>query len=232
MYKAAFLPLPLFYVMELDKFEFEIRDILLEAFGKQDSLTREHLLELFDYDEPMAAAIVGVLSSDGLVAEVGLSEQNYLPVLLVKKPTVAAFLQNGGYTRQFELAQENAQLVSVPDKQPQQAPILFQPKEEEPQEEITFNGLQQHETPQFAIEDYRSVPDAKPDDLQQLNAVLQKENKQYRQTLRERDEEIKSLNLKLKQQEYLKLLWWLAGALLLVIILLSYKLHVKIHQSL
>jgi len=216
--------------MELDKFEFEIRDILLEAFGKQDSLTREHLLELFDYDEPMAAAIVAVLSADGLVAEVGLSEQNYLPVLLVKKPTVEAFLRNGGYTRQFELAQENGQSVSLPDKQIQQNPIPFSPREEERQAEIASDGLQQQSTTQFEIEDYRSVPDAEPNNLQQLNAVLQKENKQYRQTLRERDEEIKTLNLKLKQQEYLKLLWWLAGVLLLVIIILSYKLHGKAHQ--
>jgi hypothetical protein len=216
--------------MEPDKFEFEIRDILLEAFGKQDSLTREHLLELFDYDEPMAAAIVAVLSADGLVAEVGLSEQNYLPVLLVKKPTVEAFLRNGGYTRQFELAQENAQSVSLPDKQIQQNPIPFSPREEERQAEITSDGLQQQSIPQFEIEDYRSVPDVEPNNLQQLNAVLQKENKQYRQTLRERDEEIKTLNLKLKQQEYLKLLWWFAGVLLLVIIILSYKLHGKAHQ--
>jgi hypothetical protein len=216
--------------MELDKFEFEIRDILLEAFGKQDSLTREHLLELFDYDEPMAAAIVGVLSADGLVAEVGLSEQNYLPVLLVKKPTVEAFLQNGGYTRQFEILLENAQSAPKPDEQIQQSPEPLQFEEEENPAEIITERLPQQQVPQFKITADRSEPDENAGDLLQLNAVLQKENKQYRQTIKEQDEEIKALNLKLKEQEYLKYLWWLAGALLLVIIVLSFKLHVKAHQ--
>lgn len=215
--------------MELDKFEYEIRDVVLEAFGKQDSLTRQYLLELFDDDEPMAAAIVAVLQADGLVAEVGLSEQYYLPVLLVRKPAALAFLQNGGYTRQFEIIQEKKQLAKEKEGTLFQDSSLFSiaPEEKEP---VIVNDLKPTYTSQPAPAEERYQGEADTNELQKLNAVLQKENRQYRQTLRERNEEIKQLSLKIKQLQYAKLLWWLAGFLLLVIIVLSYKLHVKVHH--
>lgn len=217
--------------MELDKFEYEIRDVVLEAFGKQDSLTREYLLELFDYDEPMAASIVAVLSADGLVAEVGLSEQNYLPVLLVKKPAVYTFLQNGGYTRQFEITSEKKQLGLEPEAFSQkqntgQANAIIEDK----QPGLYFDKIQQVNTfqPETVAESLGSATG--PDDQQTQYLALQKENRRHQNTIKERDEQIRLLKRKIKQLEYLKRLWWLAGVLLLVVIVLAYKLHTKGHH--
>ncbi len=215
--------------MELDKFEYEIRDVVLEAFGKQDSLTREYLLELFADDEPMAAAIVAVLSADGLVAEVGLSEQHYLPVLLVRKPAASAFLQNGGYTRQFEIALEKKQSGLPPDVQ--QKPSAGQQNViEEKQPALQFNGVQSSNIHQFKTTEEHFGPDTESGELQKQYLALQKEHQQQQQTIKERDEQIRLLKRKVKQLQYLKRLWWLAGVLLVVIIVLGYKLHVKVHH--
>lgn len=220
----------LIYAMELDKFEYEIRDVVLEAFGKQDSLTRDYLLELFDYDEPMAAAIVAVLSADGLVAEVGLSEEHYLPVLLVRKPAASVFLQNGGYTRQFEIALEKKQSGLQPNVQ--QKPNVAQPNViiDEKQPALQFNGIQSSNNSQFKTVEDDFGPVADPVELQKQYLALQKTNQQQQQTIKERDEQIRLLKRKVKRLEYLTRLWWLAGFLLLVIIVLVYKLHVKGHH--
>jgi predicted nucleic acid-binding Zn ribbon protein len=175
-------------------------DVVLEAFGKHDSLKREQILEIFDHDEPMAAAIVSILVEDDLVAEVGLSEQNYLPVLLVKKPKVSLFLQNGGYTGQGGLGNqfERLRLDLIDPQQSMPAEIGVRPDAKKLNSEQ--EGSQQH------------------------ILALQNENLRYQRSIKERDEQITSLNDRVRRLEYLKLLWWLLGILLLVIVVLSYKL--------
>jgi len=49
------------------------------------------------------------------------------------------------------------------------------------------------------------------EDLQKRNLQLQNESLEYQKFLRERDEQIKSLELKIKRFEYLKYLLWAAG---------------------
>ncbi|WP_259067777.1 hypothetical protein HDF24_19020 [Mucilaginibacter sp. X4EP1] len=216
--------------MELDKFEYEIRDVVLEAFGKQDSLTRQYLLELFDDDEPMAAAIVAVLQADGLVAEVGLSEQHYLPVLLVRKPAASAFLQNGGYTRQFEIALEKKHPGLQPDVEQQPNTVQQNVIIEERQPALQFNGVQSPNNHHSKTTEENFGPVTEPGELQKQYLALQKINQQQQQIIKERDEQIRLLKRKVKRLQYLKRVWWLAGFLLLIIMIMVYKSHVKVHH--
>ncbi|MDB4903946.1 MAG: hypothetical protein JWQ63_3227 [Mucilaginibacter sp.] len=79
--------------MELDRFEYEMLDALLEAFGQNKSLTREQVLDIFDHDEDYAASMIGFLESNGLVTVVG----NRLPLIINKEPRAVMFLANGGF---------------------------------------------------------------------------------------------------------------------------------------
>src|SRR5258707_5083147 len=79
--------------MELDKFEYEMLDAVLEAFGQNKSLTREQVLDIFDHDEDYAASMIGFLESNGLVTVVG----NKLPLVINKEPRAVVFLANGGF---------------------------------------------------------------------------------------------------------------------------------------
>jgi hypothetical protein len=91
---------------DLNEYECEMLDALLEAFGIPDSLTRLQLLELFDQDEATAFAMVQVLAREELVAEAGKHGDFELPEKLVLKPKGEKFLQEGGFTRRYQLAQE------------------------------------------------------------------------------------------------------------------------------
>ena len=71
---------------ELNEFECEMLDTMLEAFGIPDSLTRKQLMELFDQDEASAFAMVQILAREGLVAESGKHGNYELPERLVLKP--------------------------------------------------------------------------------------------------------------------------------------------------
>jgi hypothetical protein len=84
--------------MELDRFEYEMLDAILEAFGQHDSLTREQIMDIFDHDEDYAASMIGFLESSGLVSVVG----NRLPLLVNKEPSVVTFLENGGFANSNE----------------------------------------------------------------------------------------------------------------------------------
>jgi hypothetical protein len=83
----------IFIAMELDRFEYEMLDALLEAFGQNKSLTREQVLDIFDHDEDYAASMIGFLESNGLVTVVG----NRLPLIINKAPRAVMFLENGGF---------------------------------------------------------------------------------------------------------------------------------------
>src|ERR1700761_2507283 len=91
---------------ELNQFECEMLDAMLEAFGIPDSLTRAQLLELFDQDEASAFAMVQVLLREELVAESGKHGNYELPAKLILKPKGEKFLKDGGFTRRYKMERE------------------------------------------------------------------------------------------------------------------------------
>lgn len=91
---------------DLNEYECEMLDAMLEAFGIPDSLTRNQLLELFDNDEATAFAMVQVLIREGLIAESGKHGNFELPEKLILKLKGDKFLKAGGFTRRYQLEQE------------------------------------------------------------------------------------------------------------------------------
>lgn len=92
--------------MELNEYECQLLDAVLEAFGIPDSLTRLQLLQLFDHDEAAAFAMVQILLREGLIAEAGKHGNFELPDKLILKPKGEKFLKAGGFTRRYQLEQE------------------------------------------------------------------------------------------------------------------------------
>jgi hypothetical protein len=91
---------------ELNEYECEMLDAMLEAFGIPDSLTRRQLLELFDQDEATAFAMVQILVGEGLIAEAGKHGDFELPEKLVLKPKGEKFLAAGGFSKRYQTEQE------------------------------------------------------------------------------------------------------------------------------
>src|SRR4051812_36912374 len=91
---------------ELNEYECEMLDAMLEAFGIPDSLTRTQLLKLFDGDEATAFAMVQILTWEGLIKESGNHGDYELPEKLILKPKGEKFLKQGGFTRRYHMEQE------------------------------------------------------------------------------------------------------------------------------
>jgi hypothetical protein len=91
---------------ELNEYECEMLDAVLEAFGIPDSLTRTQLMQLFDQDEATAFAMVQILLREGLIAESGKHGDYELPDKLVLKPKGEKFLKQGGFTKRFKTEKE------------------------------------------------------------------------------------------------------------------------------
>jgi hypothetical protein len=91
---------------ELNEYECEMLDAVLEAFGIPDSLTRLQLLELFDQDEATAFAMVQILLRESLIAASGKPGPFDLPDKLVLKPKGEKFLKEGGFTKRYRQEQE------------------------------------------------------------------------------------------------------------------------------
>jgi hypothetical protein len=91
---------------DLNEYECEMLDAMLEAFGIPDSLSRLQLMDLFDQDEATAFVMVQILSREGLVAEAGKHGDFELPEKLVLKPKGEKFLAEGGFTRRYQQAQD------------------------------------------------------------------------------------------------------------------------------
>jgi len=96
---------------ELNEYECEMLDVLLEAFGVPDSLTRTQVLSIFDGDETSAFTMVQILLREGLVAEVGQHGPYELPDKLVLKPKGEKLLRDGGFVRLYR--SEQAKPVEV-----------------------------------------------------------------------------------------------------------------------
>ncbi|MFD0763297.1 hypothetical protein ACFQZI_00430 [Mucilaginibacter lutimaris] len=93
-------------MIELNEYECEMLDAVLEAFGIPDSLTRNQLLELFDQDEATAFALVQILTREGLIAVTGKHGDYDLPEKLVLKPKGDKFLKAGGFVKRYKAEQE------------------------------------------------------------------------------------------------------------------------------
>jgi hypothetical protein len=93
-------------MIELNEYECEMLDTVLEAFGIPDSLTRQQLLVLFDQDEAAAFAIVQLLTREGYIAHTGKHGPYDLPEKLVLKPKGDKFLKAGGFVRQYKMERE------------------------------------------------------------------------------------------------------------------------------
>lgn len=91
---------------DLNEYECEMLDAVLEAFGIPDSLTRRQMLELFDGDEATAFAMMQILSREGLITESGKAGDYELPERLILKPKGEKFLKEGGFTRRYKLEQQ------------------------------------------------------------------------------------------------------------------------------
>jgi len=91
---------------DMNAYECELLDAVLEAFGIPDSLTRLQLLELFDQDEASAFAMIQVLIREGLIAESGKHGNYELPEKLVLKPKGDKFIKEGGFARRYQMEQE------------------------------------------------------------------------------------------------------------------------------
>jgi len=91
---------------DLNEYECEMLDAVLEAFGVPDSLTRRQMMELFDGDEATAFTMMQILVREGLITESGKAGAFELPERLILKPKGEKFLKEGGFARRYKLEQQ------------------------------------------------------------------------------------------------------------------------------
>lgn len=96
---------------DLNEYECEMLDTLLQAFGVPDTLTRRQLLQLFDNDETTAYAMIQALAREGLIAEAGKPGQYELPEKLILKPKGEKFLKEGGFSKRYQIEQQKPNQV-------------------------------------------------------------------------------------------------------------------------
>ena len=107
MFLSCYCFMPKFAAMtELNEYECELLDAVLEAFGIPDSLTRGQLMNLFGQDESAAFAMVQILLREELIAEAGKHGDYELPDKLILKPKGEKFLRHGGFTKRYRQEQE------------------------------------------------------------------------------------------------------------------------------
>jgi len=92
--------------MQLNEYECEMLDVLLEAFGVPDMLTRRQVMGLFDQDEATAFRMVQILLREELVAEKGDHGDFDLPERLILKPKGDKFLHSGGFTALYHQGEQ------------------------------------------------------------------------------------------------------------------------------
>ncbi|MDT3401860.1 hypothetical protein [Mucilaginibacter terrae] len=121
---------------DLNEYECEMLDVMLEAFGVPDNLTREQILQLFDYDEASAFAMVSALLREELVVVAGAHGIYELPDRLILKPKGEKFLKEGGFTRRYQLEQQKPLQVGGTQAKLQQHNMKLQNQKLEQQTEI------------------------------------------------------------------------------------------------
>jgi hypothetical protein len=111
---------------DLNEYECEMLDAMLEAFGVPDALTREQVMQLFDGDETLAFAMVQALAREGLIAEAGKPGKYELPDKLILKPKGEKFLKEGGFSKRYKLEQEKPRQVGGTQAKLQQQNMRLQ----------------------------------------------------------------------------------------------------------
>ena len=111
---------------DLNEYECEMLDVMLQAFGVPDALTRDQVMELFDGDETVAFAMVQALVREGLIAEAGKPGKYELPDKLILKPKGEKFLREGGFTKRYQLEREKPKHVGGTQAKLQQQNMRLQ----------------------------------------------------------------------------------------------------------
>ena len=111
---------------DLNEYECEMLDAMLEAFGVPDVLTRNQVMQLFDGDETLAFAMVQALAREGLIAEAGKPSKYELPDKLILKPKGEKFLKEGGFSKRYKIEQEKPRYVGGTQAKLQQQNMRLQ----------------------------------------------------------------------------------------------------------
>lgn len=221
--------------MEINEYEAGMLDAVLEASAGRGQLDWTELMELFDGDEELAAAITDILVGMNLITKSGKETKTGLAEKIHHTDYVASFIEKGGFTA----------LVKV-DRQPvAEQPVFPEPANEQilPNREVVFeifNNLPEKPSVEDeiplspkpepiiltnaekpTIEEVKSVSDVS---LEQEITHLHLEQRQFEHRLREKDIIVQNLTI---QNETLRrfriFIWVLLGLVALLILGLIFR---------
>ena len=101
--------------MELDAYECDMLDTLLETLAGIGSLTTKQLLNIFDGDEDLIFSVTDELICEGMVSEAGYAQGSKLPLLLNLERKGIIFLESGGFTARYK----SVTPIHIKDEKPQ-----------------------------------------------------------------------------------------------------------------
>ena len=90
--------------MKLTKDQCVQLDNILKAFGNNDSLSREELLDIFDQNDQLAYSYVHILVNNRLVSESSKAIGSDLPLMIFKESPTVLFMANGGFEAEYDKA--------------------------------------------------------------------------------------------------------------------------------
>lgn len=122
---------------DLNEYECEMLDVMLQAFGVPDALTKDQVMQLFDGDETTAFAMVQALVRERLITEAGKPGKFELPDKLILKPKGEKFLKEGGFSKRYRLEQEKPKQVGGTQAKLQQQNMRLQNEKMSQQTEIS-----------------------------------------------------------------------------------------------
>lgn len=88
--------------MKLNIKQCEFLDKILNAFGNDEHLDKETLLEIFNNDENEASVHVNILSQLGLIRKIGEIEGSKLGLLFYKEEQADIFIAEGGFVKKYK----------------------------------------------------------------------------------------------------------------------------------
>ncbi|QXV66337.1 hypothetical protein FPZ42_04800 [Mucilaginibacter achroorhodeus] len=91
---------------DLNEFECEMLDALLEAFGVPDSLTRDQVMILFDGDEAAAFSMIQILLREELIKVTGEHGPYDIPQKVILKPKGEKLIKSGGFLALYRKEQQ------------------------------------------------------------------------------------------------------------------------------
>jgi len=215
--------------MEINEYEAGMLDAVLEAFAGRAELDWTHLLELFDGDEQLAAAITDILAGVELIVKSGEEATSGLPEKILRTDAVAPFLADGGFTAQIKKPAAAAIEKPEPNKE-----VVFEIENKLPEETPTHEEevlpLAPVESAPPLKEIVHSAPEPeKPSTdvlLHQEIAQLRFDQRQFEHALREKDMAIETLT---RQNETLSrfriFIWVLLGIIAVIVIELIFYRH-------